>query len=157
MRRSALSAHEAEPTGVNVCHCRMCQKASGGPFMAFGGVRMSEFVVTRGVDLDLCQFGHRRARLLRAMRNAADLSSASAADRVSVTLGSLDDPNAVEPTTQLGVESSVRWLAALARRSGDAYRAMARAEEDRRRRTIASIPITKLERRARLARQGEYQ
>src|SRR6202035_6062676 len=38
----------AEPTGVNICHCRMCQKASGGPFMAFGGVRLSEFVVTSG-------------------------------------------------------------------------------------------------------------
>ena len=40
----------AEPTGVNICHCRMCQKASGGPFMAFGGVRVSEFVVTSGAS-----------------------------------------------------------------------------------------------------------
>jgi hypothetical protein len=31
-------------------------------------------------------------------------------DRVSVTLGSLDDPGAAEPETQLGVESRVRWL-----------------------------------------------
>ena len=31
------------------CHCRMCQKASGGPFMAFGGVPNLSFVVTRGV------------------------------------------------------------------------------------------------------------
>ncbi len=38
----------AEPTGVNICHCRMCQKASGGPMMAFGGVRLSEFFVSSG-------------------------------------------------------------------------------------------------------------
>ena len=38
----------AEPTGVNVCHCRMCQKASGGPFMVFGGVRLDQLVWTRG-------------------------------------------------------------------------------------------------------------
>jgi len=31
--------------------------------------------------------------------------------RVSVTLGSLDDPNAVEPEAQLGVESRLAWLA----------------------------------------------
>jgi hypothetical protein len=31
-------------------------------------------------------------------------------DRVSVALGSLDDPGAAEPRTQLGVESKVRWL-----------------------------------------------
>ena len=40
---------EGEPTGANICHCRMCQKAGGAPFMAFGSLRMSEFVVTRGV------------------------------------------------------------------------------------------------------------
>ena len=37
--RGALSSSTAEPSGVNICHCRMCQKASGAPFMAFGGVR----------------------------------------------------------------------------------------------------------------------
>jgi hypothetical protein len=38
---------DAAPVG-NICHCRMCQKASGGPFMAFGGVPTESFVVTRG-------------------------------------------------------------------------------------------------------------
>jgi len=32
-------------------------------------------------------------------------------DRISVTLGSLDDANAVEPARQIGVESRLRWLA----------------------------------------------
>ena len=39
---------EAAPTGANICHCRMCQKASGGPFMAFAGVRPDDLVWTRG-------------------------------------------------------------------------------------------------------------
>ena len=37
---------DAAPTGTHICHCRMCQKASGGPFMA--SVLTSSFVVTRG-------------------------------------------------------------------------------------------------------------
>ena len=39
---------DAEPVGSNVCHCRMCQKAGGGPFMAFAGVKLAELVWTRG-------------------------------------------------------------------------------------------------------------
>jgi hypothetical protein len=99
----------AEPTGVNICHCRMCQKASGGPFMAFGGVRMTEFVVTRGAistfaSSDIAERGF-------CTQCGTPLTYRGlASDHVSVTLGSLDDPNAAEPSAQLGVESRVRWL-----------------------------------------------
>ena len=101
---------EAEPTGVNVCHCRMCQKASGGPFMTFGGVRMSEFVVTHGAistfpSSDIAERG------FCAQCGTPLTYRGLGSDRISVTLGSLDDPNAAEPTGQLGVESRVRWLA----------------------------------------------
>jgi len=99
----------SEPTGANVCHCRMCQKASGGPFMAFGGVRMSEFVVTRGAistfaSSDIAERG------FCAQCGTPLTYRGFGADRISVTLGSLDDPNAAEPAVQLGVESRVRWL-----------------------------------------------
>jgi hypothetical protein len=100
----------AEPTGANVCHCRMCQKASGGPFMTFGGVRTAEFIVTRGAistfsSSDIAERG------FCAQCGTPLTYRGLSADRISVTLGSLDDPNAVEPTTQLGVESRVAWLA----------------------------------------------
>jgi hypothetical protein len=99
----------AEPTGVNICHCRMCQKASGGPFMAFGGVRLAEFVVTSGViatfsSSDIAERG------FCAQCGTPLTYRGLAGNRVSVTLGSLDDPGAVEPGTQLGVESRVGWL-----------------------------------------------
>jgi hypothetical protein len=99
----------ADPTGVNICHCRMCQKASGGPFMAFGGVRLSEFVVTSGAiatfaSSDIAERGF-------CSKCGTPLTYRGVgSDRVSVTLGSLDDPGAAEPRTQLGVESKVRWL-----------------------------------------------
>jgi len=99
----------ATPTGANICHCRMCQKAGGAPFMAFGGVRLSEFVVTQGAiatfsSSDIAERGF-CARCGTPL-TYHELES----DRVSVTLGSLDDPVAVEPKTQLGVESRVPWL-----------------------------------------------
>ena len=86
----------AEPTGVNICHCRMCQKAGGGPFMAFAGVRVSEFVVTSGAiatfsSSDIAERGF-------CARCGTPLTyQGLGSDRVSVTLGSLDDPGAAEP------------------------------------------------------------
>jgi hypothetical protein len=100
---------EGEPTGANICHCRMCQKAGGAPFMAFGGVRMSEFVVTRGV-LSTFASSDIAERGFCAQCGTPLTYRGLGTDRISVTLGSLDDPGAVEPETQLGVESRLRWL-----------------------------------------------
>ena len=99
----------AEPTGVNICHCRMCQKASGGPMMAFGGVRLSEFVVSSGAiatfsSSDIAERG------FCAQCGTPLTYQGVGSDRISVTLGSLDEPGAVAPVTQLGVESKVSWL-----------------------------------------------
>ena len=123
---------EAEPTGVNVCHCRMCQKASGGPFMTFGGVRMAEFVVTQWRDIDLSQFGHRRARLLRAMRDPSDLSRPRRRPHQrDAGQSRRSERSRADGATRRRIEACAglraRW------RSGDADRAMAGAEEDRRR------------------------
>ena len=43
--RYALSSKPAAP---GICHCRMCQKAGGGPFMAFARVPESDVTWTRG-------------------------------------------------------------------------------------------------------------
>ena len=99
----------AEPTGVNICHCRMCQKASGGPMMAFGGVRLSEFFVSSGAiatfsSSDIAERG------FCAQCGTPLTYQGVGSDRISVTLGSLDEPGAVAPVTQLGVESKVSWL-----------------------------------------------
>ena len=67
---------EGEPTGANICHCRMCQKAGGAPFMAFGGVRMSEFVVTRGVISTFASSDIAERGFCARVRHAADLPCA---------------------------------------------------------------------------------
>ena len=77
--------------------------------MAFGGVRLSQFVVTSGTiatfsSSDIAERGF-------CARCGTPLTfQGFGSDRVSVTLGSLDDPGATEPQTQLGAESKVRWL-----------------------------------------------
>ena len=66
MRRRPLSRSTPRRCDANICHCRMCQKAGGAPFMAFAGVPRDEVRRHARRDRDLRQLRDRRARLLRA-------------------------------------------------------------------------------------------
>ena len=55
----------AEPGSVDICHCRMCQKAVGNLFMAVAGVPSGAFAWTKGAPAHLRKLVGRRARLLR--------------------------------------------------------------------------------------------
>lgn len=97
----------ARPTEPGLCHCRMCQRAGGGPFMAFAGVTLAQIAWTG-------------TPTVFASSTIAERSFCAACgthltfrfhgrDRISVTLGSLDDPEAVPPVEQNGVESRLSW------------------------------------------------
>ncbi len=100
---------EAAPTSANICHCRMCQKAGGAPFMAFAGIPLGGLVWTRGAP--------------KAFASSAIAERGFCADcgtpltyrplqggHIDVTIASLDDPSAIAPRGQLGVETKVPWL-----------------------------------------------
>ena len=96
----------AEPTGVE--HLPLPNVPEGERRSVHGLRRRAAFGIRlhQRRDRDLLEFGHRRARLLRRCGTPLTYQG-SGSDRISVTLGSLDDPGAVEPRTQLGVESKV--------------------------------------------------
>ena len=126
---------EAAPTGANICHCRMCQKASGGPFMAFAGVRLDELVWTRGApkvfaSSDVAERG------FCAECGTPLTYRILGRDRISVTIGSLDRPSAVAPAMQYGVE----FEAAVARLDSVAAAAGHRGLSRSRRRRLPPAP-----------------
>ncbi len=103
--RYALSS---APTAAGLCHCRMCQKATGGAFLAAGGVPRADFAWTRGTP------GTFRSSSVAARDFCAECGTPLTfryldQDRISVTLGSLDAPDAVVPVEQVGIESRMAW------------------------------------------------
>ncbi len=104
----------ARARGASICHCRMCQKAGGAPFMAFtGGVRQEGFVFTHGAPA-IYRSSEIAERGFCAICGTPLFYRLIGRDRVSVTIGSLDRPAEVAPTQQLGVESALPWFAGLA-------------------------------------------
>jgi hypothetical protein len=103
--------HE-QPTGAHICHCRMCQKAFGSFYAPLVGVRTSEFELTRGKlaifkSSDLVERGFcRDCGTPLTFRYLA-------ADKIDVSIGSLDDPSIAKPIIQYGMEARIAWVGEL--------------------------------------------
>ena len=96
------------PVKVHYCHCRMCQRAVGNVFAALVPVRRDSVTWTG-------EPGAYRSSSLATrgfcMRCGTPLSFGYDASRwICLTLGSLDDPAAVQPEIHYGVESQLPWL-----------------------------------------------
>jgi hypothetical protein len=97
------------PQAASVCHCRMCQKASGGPLMAFTRVRKSELSFLRGVPATF------RSSTLVERGFCPACGTPLTYDllegpNISVTINSLDDPQAVTPTMRYCASGAPDWF-----------------------------------------------
>jgi hypothetical protein len=104
---------EQAPQYPTICHCRMCQKAGGAPFMAFFSISKTNFVLTKGAPA-IYRSSEIAERGFCAACGTPLTYAMFGRDHVSLTIGSLDHPEDVQPTEQLGVESMLPWFAGLA-------------------------------------------
>jgi hypothetical protein len=98
-----------EPKKIGLCHCRMCQKAVGGPFAVLAEVPWGDFAWTRG----------RPATFQSSSRAARDFCAACGTPLsyrhiggriIELTSGAFDDPSRVAPTYEVGTESQLTWV-----------------------------------------------
>lgn len=95
----------------NLCHCRMCQKAGGGPFMVF--VNVARDAVTWS-GAERAQFASSSVATRGYCRDCGTpLTYERTPERISVTHGTLDDPKIVRPTTQLAGGAVLPWSEAV--------------------------------------------
>ena len=100
-------------SGANICHCRMCQKAGGAPFMAFAGGPVSSLRFTSGQPTYFAS-SDIATRGFCAACGTPLTYFLHGRDRVVVTIASLDKPNSVAPEIQFGIESALYWFPQLA-------------------------------------------
>jgi hypothetical protein len=110
------------PKGAIICHCRMCQKAGGAPFMAFAGVKLADLEFTRGAPAKYSSSQIAERGFCAACGTPLTYQM-KGRHRISVTIGSLDDAAQFAPGEQFGIEATLPWFAALVdlpgRQTGD--------------------------------------
>lgn len=105
--RYALHRRPARPC---ICHCRMCQKASGNLFGTFAGVASQHFEVTRG-QLAGFQTSFEAERCFCAACGTPLAYRTLDGAWISITIGSLDRPEDMQPTHFYGEEGRISWTA----------------------------------------------
>ncbi len=109
----------AMPDNAHFCHCRMCQKAVGGPFAALAPLPLAHFAWTRGTPARFMSSSVAYRHYCAACGTPLTFGYLHR-ERIAVTIGSLDEPERVPPVRMYGTESRLSWYdpAALANLAG---------------------------------------
>src|ERR1041384_240833 len=98
-----------KPAYSSVCYCRMCQKASGQPFMGFTGGKIEHLKWKRGTPAVFRSSNMSQRGFCRGCGTPLTYAF-NDNGRISVTINSLDNPEAMPPEKQYGIEGEVSWL-----------------------------------------------
>lgn len=99
----------AEAPNAEFCHCRMCQRATGGIFGALASVPKASFSWTRG-EPGLFASSTAAKRAFCSACGTPLTFAYNDSRNMDVTIGSLDDPEIAGPNRMhFAVESKVSW------------------------------------------------
>ena len=103
----------AMPERSGICHCRMCQKAVGGPFSAWAAVNYADIAWTRDPPSLFASSSAAERGFCARCGTPLTFRYRKRPDHISVSIGSLDNPAAVSPRLVMGIESRLDWCASL--------------------------------------------
>jgi hypothetical protein len=95
---------------AHVCHCRMCQRASGGVFAALAGGKPENFAWTRGTPSFFASSSLAQRGFCEKCGTPLSFRYDSPAARIYTTIGSLDHPERAPIIKQYGIESRLSWV-----------------------------------------------
>ena len=98
------------PEKSHVCHCRMCQRATGGVFAALAGAKPADFAWTHGTPSFFASSNLASRGFCAACGTPLSFQYNLPDARIYATIGSLDDPGAAPIEMQFGVESRLSWV-----------------------------------------------
>ena len=94
----------------HVCHCRMCQRATGGLFAALAGCAKSKLEWTKGEPALFASSNLATRGFCKECGTPLTFAYNQPEARIYVTIGSLDDPEQAAIENQYGVESQLSWV-----------------------------------------------
>ncbi len=95
---------------AHVCHCRMCQRATGGLFAALVGAPKNEFRWIGAPPPEFASSNLARRAFCDACGTPLGFTYVRETSWQYVTIGSLDHPESAPPEMHFGVESKLPFV-----------------------------------------------
>lgn len=104
----AVRFHVEGPLGdASVCHCRMCQKASGSFYLPLVAVGQAKLTWTRG---ELKKFQSSNFVLRGFCTECGTPLTYEAPDGMALSITTFDEPEEIAPTVQWGIENKLPYV-----------------------------------------------
>ena len=96
---------------ASICHCRMCQKATGGLYGPYVSTAVADLTWTRGARGRF----QSSSKIWRGFCGdcGTPLTYEPAGAQIALAIGAFDDPAQVRPTLQFGSPHKLPWVDAL--------------------------------------------
>jgi hypothetical protein len=92
------------------CHCSICRRTSGAPFVAWFTVAARDFRVTAGEPASFRSSDHGRRSFCPRCGTPIAFQSSRSPDELDLTTCSLDDPERLPPRDHTRTSSMLSWL-----------------------------------------------
>ncbi len=93
------------------CHCSICRRTTGAPFVAWFSVRADEFLIVKGQPARFRSSAKGVRSFCPTCGTQIAFQHDDLGDEIDITTASLDYPNAVPPKDHTRVSSRLRWIA----------------------------------------------
>lgn len=98
------------PIDAGYCHCRLCQRSSGAPVVAWLTVPIGGFTYTKGAPVIFNSSTHSQREFCGTCGTQIVFRRSVSPKTVDVTLASLYDPSQVSPQYHIWRQSRVAWF-----------------------------------------------
>ena len=104
--------YEADASAFNetACHCSVCRRTSGAPFVAWFSVPLSSFRFTQGTPASFRSSAHGTRSFCPHCGTALTFQSSRFPEEIDVTTCSLDDPEQVPPKDHIYTSTRLHWV-----------------------------------------------
>ncbi len=98
------------PRNVSHCHCGICRRTTGAPFVTWATFPAARFVFTAGTPAELRSTPRAVRQFCAACGTALTFFEPHRPASIDVTVGSMDQPDAIVPAAHIWTSSQLAWL-----------------------------------------------
>ena len=106
---TADGSNEEKLVSTCNCHCRMCQKSCGAPFVSWIRIPKTSFTVSCGSLTNFASSEKASRSFCGVCGTQIMFQSSESEDTVDVTIASLDSPDNFPPSENVWMQSHIPW------------------------------------------------